>query len=57
MWRDICLANRDRVLQELKSYANELGTIRKLIQKGDAGALEKLFAVARDARNKWIQSS
>ena len=57
MWRDICLANRDRVLQELKSYANELGTIRKLIQKGDAAALEKLFAVARDARNKWIQSS
>jgi prephenate dehydrogenase len=57
MWRDICLANRDRVLQELKSYANELGTIRKLIQKGDAAALEKVFAVARDARNKWIQSS
>jgi prephenate dehydrogenase len=57
MWRDICLANRDRVLQELKSYANELGTIRKLIQKGDAAALEKLFTVARDARNKWIQSS
>lgn len=57
MWRDICLANRDRLLQELKSYANELGTIRKLIQKGDAAALEKVFAVARDARNKWIQSS
>jgi prephenate dehydrogenase len=57
MWRDICLANRDRVLQELKSYANELGTIRKLIQKGDAAALEKVFAAARDARNKWIQSS
>ena len=57
MWRDICLANRDRVLQELKSYANELGSIRKLIQKGDAAALEKVFTVARDARNKWIQSS
>jgi prephenate dehydrogenase len=57
MWRDICLANRDRVLQELKSYANELGTIRKLIQKGDAAALEKVFTVAREARNKWIQSS
>ncbi len=57
MWRDICLANRDRVLQELKSYANELGTIRKLIQKGVAAAVEKVFAVARDARNNWIQSS
>ncbi len=57
MWRDICLANRDRLLQELKSYANELGSIRKLIQKGDAAALEKVFATARDARNKWIHSS
>jgi prephenate dehydrogenase len=57
MWRDICVANRDRLLQELKSYANELGSIRKLIQKADAAGLEKLFAVARDARNKWMQSS
>jgi prephenate dehydrogenase len=57
MWRDICLANRDALLQELKQYANELGTIRKLIAKGDGAALEKLFTAARDARNKWIQSS
>jgi prephenate dehydrogenase len=57
MWRDICIANRDRLLQDLKSYANELGSIRKLLQKGDAAGLEKLFAAARDARNKWIQSS
>ena len=57
MWRDICLANRDQLLQELKSYGNELGSIRKLIQKGDGAGLEKLFAAARDARNKWIHSS
>jgi prephenate dehydrogenase len=57
MWRDICVANRDRLLQELKSYANELGSIRKLIQKGDGAGLEKLFAAAREARNKWIRSS
>lgn len=57
MWRDICLANRDALLQELKQYANELGTIRKLISKRDGAALEKLFTAARDARNKWIQSS
>lgn len=57
MWRDICFANRDRLLQELKSYANELGSIRKLLQAGDGAALEKLFAAAREARNKWIQSS
>jgi prephenate dehydrogenase len=57
MWRDICLANRDRLLQELKSYAKELGSIRKLLQAGDGAGLEKLFNTARDARNKWIQAS
>ena len=36
MWRDICLANRDRLLQELKLYANELGSIRKLIDTATA---------------------
>src|SRR5687767_7909173 len=57
MWRDICLANRDRLLQELKLFANELGSIRKLIDKGDGAGLEKLFVAAREARNKWIRSS
>ena len=57
MWRDICLANRDRLLQELKLYANELGSIRRLLDKGDGAGLEKLFSAAREARDKWIHSS
>jgi prephenate dehydrogenase len=57
MWRDICIANRDRLLHELKSYSNELGSVQKLLEAGDSAGLEKLFATARDARNKWIQSS
>ena len=40
----------DRLLQELKLYANELGSIRKLIDNGDGAGLEKLFAAARDAQ-------
>jgi prephenate dehydrogenase len=57
MWRDICIANRDRLLDELKSYSSKLGSVQKLLEAGDAAGLEKLFASARDARNKWIQSS
>ena len=38
MWRDICVANRERLLREL-------------------ARLEKLFAEARDARNRWSRSS
>jgi len=57
MWRDICIANRDRLLHELKRYSSELGSVQKLLEAGDGPGLEKLFASAREARNKWIQSS
>jgi prephenate dehydrogenase len=57
MWRDICIANRDRLLVELQRYGEELGAIRKLLEAGDAAGLEKVFAEAREARDKWIHSS
>jgi prephenate dehydrogenase len=57
MWRDICIANRERLLHELKSYSNELGSVQKLLEAGDGAGLEELFAAARDARNRWLQSS
>ena len=54
MWRDICMANRDRLLGELKQYLGELGAMKKLLEAGDAAGLEKAFAEARDARNRWL---
>jgi prephenate dehydrogenase len=57
MWRDICMANRDRLLIELHRYVEELGAIQKLLGAGDAAGLEKVFAEAREARDKWIHSS
>ena len=57
MWRDICVANRDRLLDELKRYGAKLGEMQKLIAAGDGAALEKLFAGARDARDRWLKSS
>ena len=57
MWRDICIANRDRLLAELGRYQAKLGDVQKLLQAADAPALERLFAGARDARNRWLKSS
>jgi prephenate dehydrogenase len=57
MWRDICIANSDRVLEELKRYRRKLDAIGKLLEAGDGSALEKLFAEAREAREKWMHSS
>jgi prephenate dehydrogenase len=57
MWRDICIANRDRLLAELGRYQAKLGATEKLLQAADAAGLEKLFAEARDARDRWLKSS
>jgi prephenate dehydrogenase len=57
MWRDICVANRDRLLEELKRYGAELAHLQGLLQAGDAAGLEKLFAEAREARSQWLKSS
>jgi prephenate dehydrogenase len=57
MWRDICIANRDALLGELSRYQTQLGLVEKLLHGADAGGLEKLFAGARDARDRWLKSS
>lgn len=57
MWRDICIANRDRLLAELGRFQGELGDIERLLAAGDGAALERLFAQARGARNRWLKSS
>jgi prephenate dehydrogenase len=55
MWRDVCIANRKALLQELAGYQRELAEVKRLLQKGDAAGLEKIFTRARAARSKWLK--
>jgi prephenate dehydrogenase len=55
MWRDICMSNRDLVLDELGRYRAELERVSALLQRSDASGLEALFSAAREARNRWLQ--
>jgi prephenate dehydrogenase len=57
MWRDICLANRKALLAELERYGRKLERVRKMLERGDARALDALFAGARNARNRWLQDA
>jgi prephenate dehydrogenase len=54
MWRDICVANRGPLLAELDRYIDKLRALRPLLERGDAEALEKLFAESRAARERWL---
>ena len=57
MWRDICVANADKLGAEVASYAKKLAAMKKLLSRGDGKALEKLFDEARDARENWLQKT
>jgi prephenate dehydrogenase len=56
MWRDICLANRDALVDELDGYTAVLAQLRAAIVAGDGAALEAVFARSRDARTQWQES-
>jgi prephenate dehydrogenase len=53
MWRDICLANRVALLEELDRYRSQLDELRDALQRADGEKLEETFAVARTARRAW----
>jgi len=54
MWRDICIANRDRLLAEIGRYTKEVDAVRNILESGDPAALENLFTEARAARQRWL---
>ena len=53
MWRDICLANRAALLEELDRYRSQLDELHVVLLRGDGAALEKTFDIARTARRDW----
>lgn len=56
MWRDICLANRKALLQELDAYMAELLRTRVLLARADSAGLEQMFDTARTRRDAWLDS-
>ncbi len=53
MWRDISLANKTALLEEINAFQAELNTIKHLLENGDGRALQALFDRASTARNAW----
>jgi len=50
MWRDIVLANRSALGQELAQFRGQLEALQSAVDSGDARALEQLFAEASRVR-------
>lgn len=55
MWRDISLANRQALINEISAFEQELATVKQLLTQSDSAALEALFERASHARNQWAK--
>ena len=55
MWRDICMANREALLDELGFYIDELGMLHEALAEADADKLEEVFSLSSQVRGSWKQ--
>ena len=53
IWRDVCLSNRDSILDSLRRHRGQLETLESAVAEGDADALESFFAAAAAAKRDW----
>ncbi len=55
MWRDICLLNREQILDMIRLYEGKLRDIRSMIEKGDGDGLLSEFENARKIKERLVR--
>ncbi|WP_193174683.1 prephenate/arogenate dehydrogenase family protein [Oricola nitratireducens] len=56
MWRDVCLSNRDAILEMLGRFSEDLAALQRSIRWGDGDALFDLFTRTRAVRRSIIEA-
>lgn len=56
MWRDICLANREALCEQIDAYQDELTALREMLARGEGKAMESIFANARETQRQWLKN-
>lgn len=54
MWRDICVANRQNLVNMIESYIRHLEEFKTLLEKSDGSSLEKVINKAKEARERLL---
>lgn len=57
MWRDICLANGDALVEMIKKFSDDLQLLSKAIENNDSTYLKETFSRAKNARDEFCDSS
>jgi cyclohexadieny/prephenate dehydrogenase len=56
MWRDVCLNNRDAILEMLSRFSEDLSSLQRAVRWGDGEKLFDLFTRTRDIRRSIIEA-
>jgi len=55
MWRDICLANKESILQDLILFEKEINELKSFLELNDKDNLEKYLKNASTTRKNWSE--
>lgn len=56
MWRDVCLHNKDAILEMLSRFSEDLASLQRAIRWGDGDKLFELFTRTRAVRRSIIEA-
>lgn len=56
MWRDVCLANKDAILEMLARFSEDLSALQRAIRWGDGDKLFDMFTHTRSIRRSIIEA-
>jgi cyclohexadieny/prephenate dehydrogenase len=56
MWRDVCLHNRDAILEMLARFSEDLSSLQRAVRWGDGEKLFELFSRTRKIRRSIIEA-
>ena len=56
MWRDVCLHNREAILDMLARFSEDLTALRRAIRKGESDTLLDLFTRTRAIRRSIVEA-
>jgi prephenate dehydrogenase len=57
MWRDIALANREKLARVLGVFIEDLREFQLALERGDAKAIEEFFETAKLRRDAWVSGN
>ncbi len=56
MWRDVCLHNKDAILEMLSRFSEDLSSLQRAIRWGDGDKLYDLFSRTRHIRRSIVEA-